>query len=374
MGLALILIPAVVYWMLRRAASGLSLSQSAPKYAFEGDLVVIRVTLRNEGRRCLGNPRFSEIFTPEDGAQKDIVFPQRIYAGEQIERQYEARCLSPRGRYRYGPSVLRISDPFGWFEIQARLETFTTIIIYPSLVNFGLDQQRAGSARHAVSEILRAGPGESSDFWSLRDYRPGDSPRRIHWPTSARRGDLVVREMARPSSGDLTIFLDTHRSVTGQRIRYGQFENAIRLTASLVATALRTARRVEVYSQSGRIGPSAQTSHAKLREWLDAFVPLEPSAPTRLSAAIGELLAGRHDGSLTVVMIHQDSMADEATIPTLASLTQRGQQVIAVVFEGRSEKAILTAARFTTGARRRGIGVYRISAGKLDHDELEVAV
>src|SRR5262249_1768184 len=92
-------------------------------------------------------------------------------------------------------------------------------------------------------------PGQSTSYMGVRDYRPGDDVRRIHWPATARRGAPVVKEYELDLAPYFTLFVDLerrHRAGTGLK---STLEYGVRTAASLLWTAARRGHIVELHAE-----------------------------------------------------------------------------------------------------------------------------
>jgi uncharacterized protein (DUF58 family) len=137
--------------------------------------------------------------------------------GPGSERRWTVRTyLRRRGRYVLGPVRLVSGDPLGMFHRERDLSQSTEFLVYPRtlpLRDFDLAAQfLPGSAlvRHRAQF-------SSTDVRSVREYRPGDPYSRIHWPTTARRGRIHVKEFEFDPTADVWIALDMQGDVhTGE--------------------------------------------------------------------------------------------------------------------------------------------------------------
>ncbi|MFO8059365.1 MAG: DUF58 domain-containing protein [Bacillota bacterium] len=122
--------------------------------------------------------------------------------------------LREHGHYRLGPVTFRVSDPFGWFEGRADLYGDRYVTVYPRIMpvrggNLPL-RRPFGSLRTRIRSFA-----DPSNLADIRPLRPGDNPRHIHWPTSARLGEPYVREFELTASGEVHIMIDLSAATAG---------------------------------------------------------------------------------------------------------------------------------------------------------------
>lgn len=131
-----------------------------------------------------------------------------LWARQRVTRRYRIRCTA-RGVFVFGPVEVRSGDPFGWLVREERLPTSAnaTLLVYPlvlPLETLGFEAQHPfdeqASARRLIDDPLRVA--------GVRDYVPGDDPRRLHWKATARTGALVSKVYATSSQLKLLIVLD----------------------------------------------------------------------------------------------------------------------------------------------------------------------
>jgi hypothetical protein len=161
--------------------------------------------------------------------------------------------LSPhaRGRYEYGPVVLGQSDPFGLvtarWAVGGRRELVVTPRVTP-LPGRGLASMLGGGEALERQRLLN----QNSDELIAREYRPGDSLRRVNWPATARHGEIMVRQEEHRSDSGVRFVLDTlEHAETGTRDvdrgrRATAFELGVEIAASVCAHLLAAGYRVDV--------------------------------------------------------------------------------------------------------------------------------
>jgi uncharacterized protein (DUF58 family) len=135
-----------------------------------------------------------------------------------LEKQtYVARTwLTRRGGFPIGPTVLRVSDPLGLFRRELTFPAERSLVILPMV--FHIESFLAPPGLVTGGSVVR---GKASDITphasGIRDYVPGDPMKRIHWPSSARRGALMVKEFEQDPQAEVWLLLDAQRKVQYQK-------------------------------------------------------------------------------------------------------------------------------------------------------------
>jgi uncharacterized protein (DUF58 family) len=213
--------------------------------------------------------------------------------------------LPHRGWYEFGPLVAISGYPFGLVRRRAVLREGMRVLVFPrpgKLVRDRLRQQLRGVDPHGERVRRRGWRDESAqaEVHGLRVFRPGDSPRMIHWRTSARRGELMVREMEDVPGDDLMLVLDTE-APPGDA-----FEEAVRLAATVVwewcrrrgdRLVLAIPQAVRWTIRDGVSGPE----HA--HSLLDCLAEVSANASTKSSHALMEELCRAVPRAASVVVV-----------------------------------------------------------------------
>ncbi|HWB66750.1 MAG TPA: DUF58 domain-containing protein [Mycobacteriales bacterium] len=113
-----------------------------------------------------------------------------------------------RGRYRVGPLTVRLLDPFGMCELPRAFAAVDTLVVTPR-VDALPDAMLRGEWGGAGQSTSRAVATHGDDDVATREYRQGDDLRRIHWRTTARRGELTVRREEQPWESRAAVLLDS---------------------------------------------------------------------------------------------------------------------------------------------------------------------
>ena len=213
-----------------------------------GETLRVTYTVRNAGRL----PKlWLELHNP---TTLPVPLPGRALAlGPHAERAWAARVpLSARGHFRVDPLVIRTGDPFGLFEASATVGTGTAVTVYPRvepLPRWRLPASTLEGSSSMAERTMQTTPLVTS----VRPYAPGDSYNRIHWKSSARQGELQVKEFDLEQTADLWIVLDLDRHVQAGTGDESTLESAVRVAASMAAHALLENRAVGMTVAAQRI-------------------------------------------------------------------------------------------------------------------------
>ena len=186
------------------ALRGLSIELAAPEEAEQGTPTIVELRVRGTGRGVRRNVTVgTRISSPSDAPAGDPA--TRTGRGDPL------RTPRRRGEILTLGVELRSDAPFGVAErrIRAKLEARTLVLprVFP-LGTLSFVEPIATNAR-AVHEAPRRGQGP--DYLSVREYRPGDPMRHVHWALTARHGRLMVREFEEERTRRLVIVVDTER-------------------------------------------------------------------------------------------------------------------------------------------------------------------
>lgn len=241
-----------------------------------GDILREEFTLANKGRLPILWAEFVDYSDLPNYTPGSVVAAP---VGGSYAWWKEVECAR-RGVFRLGPHHLRIGDPFGLFAAEIRYDRYETLLIYPRVVQLPQVELPRGSAggsaprRRPMLGVLPAA--------SVREYAQGDSMRHIHWPSTAHRSHLMVKELELEPSGDVWIVLNLHGAVQRGEGREGTLEYAIILAASMAAEMVsgRERRAVGLLTASGDevIALPPQAGQAQLWAIMAALAPAQPTA------------------------------------------------------------------------------------------------
>jgi uncharacterized protein (DUF58 family) len=191
----------------------------------------------------------------------------------------DAECAQ-RGVFRLGPHHIELGDPFALFRVTQQHDEVENVLIYPRVVQLPqVELPRGGADGHTRRRRSLHGARPAA---SVREYAPGDSLRLVHWPTTAHRGRLTMKELEQEPSGDVWIVLDLDAAVHQGEGVDSTLEYAIMLAASMAAEMVSGAdrRAVGLLAASGEavITLAPHAGQAQLWAIMAALAPARPSS------------------------------------------------------------------------------------------------
>ena len=322
-----ILIVGGSYVLVRLGLSDLEAGYAVSQlHGHVGDRMRVTYTLRNSSR--LPKP-WLEIHNP---TTLPGGLPGRaITLGGHAERSWLIRApLTRRGHFRIEPLHIRTADPFGFFEAAATVGQGISVVVYPRLESLPVWRLPSASLEgsHASPErTLQTTPLATT----VRPYAPGDSMNRIHWRSTARHGEIQVKEFDLEQTADAWIVLDLQRAIQTGRGDESTTEVAIRAAAAIADKALIENRAVGMTVNARRpayLPPDrGGRQHLKIMQLLAA---LEPDGEAPLVEALVQSV-GRLRRGMTAVIV--TASVDPAWVRVLATLRGRGVAAVVVLLD-----------------------------------------
>lgn len=271
--------------------------------------------------------------------------------GARRERGWTVRTLCrQRGRFTLGPITLTTGDPFGLFRMQWELPQTSTMIVYPAIVELAHFATPSGQLPGGDA-LRRRTHYVTTNVRGVRDYAPGDSFNRIHWPSTARKGQLIVKEFELDPLADVWLFLDMARSAQaelewepvlerrepallwtkrpGLQLAPSTEEYGVTVTASLAKYFIVRNRAVGLvsYAQQREVIP-ADRGERQLSKILETLAVIKGAGKIQLAQVLAA--EGMHLGRGTTIIVITSS-PDKDWVTASRHLEQRGLRVIAVL-------------------------------------------
>jgi uncharacterized protein (DUF58 family) len=217
-------------------------------HAHVGEVLRATYTLRSTSRI----PKlWLEVHNP---STLPVPLPGRaISLGPHGERSWIAKVpLGRRGHFRVDPLQIRTGDPFGFFEASASVGHGLTLVVYPRREPIPRWRLQARSLEGSRSTPVRT-QQTTPLATSVRPYAPGDGFNRIHWPSTARTGEIQVKEFDLEQTADVWIVLDLQRAAQVGAGDDGTVEVGVRAAAVVAERALEENRSVALTTTGSRV-------------------------------------------------------------------------------------------------------------------------
>jgi uncharacterized protein (DUF58 family) len=338
-GTAAFLIAAVVFAVvLIRTADPTSVVRRRvfPSRVHEGDRVVVEIELSTA--RPLGNLILEDRV---HGLGVARFAAARSGSHLPLLARYEVACRV-RGIYPVGPAEVTLSDPLSLVERRTLVGEPGHLVVFPrveDLEGFPIVQSEDGSARSTRPSGIALG-GE--DFFTLREYQVGDDLRRVHWPSSAKRDQLMIKQLDIPWLSRALVLLDQRAEPypTSEA-----FEQAVRGAASVVRHLYAGGYRPDLWAGEQAAG---LTSSARYTQSMEMLAGIQPVPELDLLAAVGRLSRTTLVGGALVLVT---GSPDEAALTVLRALAPRFSRriVLAVAPSNDPGMAALQAVAAATG-------------------------
>lgn len=228
-----------------------------------------------------------------------------------------------RGVYQLGPLAAEWSDPFGLARHQQLLTEPTEVIVHPSTeAIFDRPLTRMWEDPPFRPPVSKPWP-QGYEFYGMRDYVPGDDPRRIVWSATARTRRYLVRESEQGITDRVTILIDNGEKVHSPGLPSETFELGVRAVASLGKHNLKQGYSISLASNDAVLAPDLRGGRARIT-LLDHLARLELTDSTLLEAVERQLGQRRGDSHLCIVT----PQIDPSTAARIRMLTERGMSLV----------------------------------------------
>jgi uncharacterized protein (DUF58 family) len=206
-----------------------------------------------------------------------------------------------RGVYPACAPLIASGFPFGLRRARRELAIGRTLLVWPRTFSVGPIPD-AAEGRSAEGLAPRDKPGTWGDLLGVRPYRRGDSLRRIHWPQTARYGQLVVCEVQASAVPRVQIVLDTHPGSHAGLSPDGSCEWAIRVAASFAEGWIKQGAQIDIVIEGGSVISGAGPGRARSAIVLDALARLAPTGDHDLARLLSLPECRRCDRGVRVVV------------------------------------------------------------------------
>jgi uncharacterized protein (DUF58 family) len=291
-----------------------------------GDESLVELSVANRGRRTTP---VVELRDPVDGGPRRARLLLAPLPPDAEERATYRIPTERRGVLRVGPLEARRFDPLALVTTARSVAPATELVVHPAVEQLLALPHAPGDDRRGGSRRATAVGASGDDFYALRPWVVGDDLRRVHWPSTARRDELMVRQHDVPWQGRATVLLD----VRARHHDEDSLEQAVSAAASIAVSSGRGGALVRLITTDGS-DTGFGTGPAHLEAILDRLARVEAGAgdlpdlpavdgalalvlpddvPTAEVSRLARLAGG--PGSLTVVLVQRRGSPSPVAAP-----------------------------------------------------------
>jgi len=352
----------------RYSLRGVIASRSLPTTAFEGDLIDICIDVKNSSMTGRSMIEVVDAFpAAEPGAESPMTFIARLAGRRNRRYSFKLLCYK-RGEYRIGPLALSSSYPLGISTARKEMTgSEVPLLVFPEVFDIVKLPLVSGSAAPMSGVEAASKAGGSEEFFGTREYRQGDSLRYIHWPSTARHSQLIVKEFEIRASVEVTIIIDLHRKSEIGEDKETTLEYAVKIAASTAKYSLDRSHTVQLVclGKDECIIPAAK-GFSQLALVLEALAKVRADGNITFPEAVNRASEMMRDGG-SAVLVFSDSHLKSDQLPySLNLLKARRIRPLCVVLDDKSflksenDKGECASPHGLLGD---GIPSYRISRG-----------
>lgn len=277
-----------------------------PFQVHDGDRAVVEVTLMTD-RRIAQATVLDEV----SGLGTARFVADRIEPRDPMTARYEVLCR-PRGIYTVGPALVQVRDPLALTEAGRTAGKVDRLVVYPGVED--LDGLPLGRGHDPTVNTSKSSFSQTDgeDFFTLREYQQGDDLRKIHWPSSAKRDALMIRQLEMPWQSRALVLLDS------RRVAYADldtFEHAVRGVASAFRHLFRNGYTPMLWTGSGSgtvVGGSESYGIA-----MEELASVQPSPAVDLRSALVRM---RRSGMAGGVLVLVTGVPDDPVLAVFRTL------------------------------------------------------
>lgn len=325
----LVVLPLLATLLVSRTRYRLSCSRLLdPVRVPAGVSATVRLRLENVTRLPSGVLLMEDALPYALGRRPRFVL-DRVLPQVAREVSYPVRA-DVRGRYRLGPLSVRLTDPFGLSAMTRSFGAVDELVVTPAVtalprISLGGDWASGGDT---TSRMLAT---SGSDDATTREYRHGDDLRKVHWRSTARVGELMVRQEEHRLQSRCSLLLDGRAASHRGDGPGSSFEWAVSATASIASSLVQQGFGLRLLSETGRdlLPPAGQVSEGVV---LEVLAGVATSRGASVAPATQELQRTGLDGALIAVL----GLLSAQDTEQLARLRQGAGRCIAVLIDAQT--------------------------------------
>jgi len=263
----------------------------------------------------------------------------RVPPSDERRGHYQLRLLQ-RGRYEFGPVDVTTRFPLGLVERGVQTEVRDHLLVYPRIGHLRTGwRDHLQNSVELVSHVKPQSGPFNDDLYRIREYRPGDDTRMIHWRTSARMNELMVCDYKESRDRDLALVVDPWIPENATDEDRERVELALRFATTICMDQLHNSRESSLVVRI--LGETVRDWHGDtldnhIESLLDAFAVIEASPiPAVEEFVLGLDQAPFRQGRMLIVTARPDAIAEllqRAEVKINGSILEASEQALARIY------------------------------------------
>jgi len=307
----------------------LQLSRKMISRTTEGDMLEVAVQIRNVSFLPVFNFVLEDNFScMQPNQEKKSFFVGFLSLKSSCEIKYDYLCFK-RGEYKMGPFVVYFFDPLNLFFFKRTFYVYSGVVVYPQIFKIEKFPPLTRSVLPWFGIETARSSGDEDEFYGVREYKDGESVKKIHWISSARKNKLIVKQFQLQSFFGTTIIFNLEKAQNLGEGKESVAEYIIKIAASVAHYLTEKGVSIELLAHIGEI---VHLPFNKGQEHLENILRVLAVAQAESRISFREAFEEfaryiPNDSSLVAVMSDQDY----TDLPRMLSLYGRGVSLIPLI-------------------------------------------
>jgi uncharacterized protein (DUF58 family) len=317
-------------WLLLTCFTAhLQLSRKMISRATEDDTLEVAAQIRNLSFLPVFNFVLEDNFScRQPNLEKKSFFISYLGIKSSCEIKYDYLCFK-RGEYKMGPFVVYFFDPLNLFFFKRILHIYSGVVVYPQIFRIEKFPPLTKSVLPWFGIETARSSGDDDEFYGVREYKDGESVKKIHWISSARKNKLIVKQFQLQSFFGTTIIFNLEKAKNLGEGKESVAEYIIKIAASVADYLTERGVSIELLAHIGEI---VHLPFNKGQEHLESILRVLAVAQAESRISLREAFEEfaryiPNDSSLVVVISDQDYK----DLSRMVSLYSRGVSLIPLI-------------------------------------------
>ncbi len=319
----------LAWLLLTYFTAQLQLSRKMISRVTEGDTLEVSAQIRNLSFLPVFNFVLEDNFSCSQPNQaKKSFFISYLGLKSSCEINYDCLCFK-RGEYKMGPFTVYFFDPLNLFFFKRIYQVYSGVVVYPQIFRIEKFPPLTKSVLPWFGIETARSSGDDDEFYGVREYKEGESVKKIHWISSARKNKLIVKQFQLQSFFGTTIIFNLEKAKNLGEGKESVAEYIIKIAASVAHYLTERGVSIELLAHIGEI---VHLPFNKGQEHLENILRVLAVAQAESRISFREAFEEfaryiPNDSSLVAVMSDQDY----TDLPRMVSLYSRGVSLIPLI-------------------------------------------